>query len=962
MNEFIDWNSLPFKRQTGKEKIRCPKCDDIRTDKRDKSLQVNHDDGFGKCHYCDALTFREDNQYGKTNKVYTEIKPEPQDKKYSDKFLKWIESERGLKEDTLRSMHITEEMQYQPKRGKEVNNVVFNYYEGSKLVNKKFRSGGKDFTAVSGGKPILYNINSAIGADELWIVEGEFDALVLKQKGINNVVSLPNGANDSDEYWSNSEKYIKHINSFIIAVDNDEKGHEIREKIAQRLGRYRCKYIEWKNKDANDDLLDGSLEESLRSAKRFPVGGTHSIEDLYDSLLGLYENGLPKTISPKKECFGKLPEVFTIMRGHLVTGTGIPSHGKALDVNTPIPTPDGFVKMGDLKIGDSVFDENGNVCSVKWVSQVWEDRPTYKLTFSDNSTIICDENHEWLTDDWKSRRSYYNAKKNKRDKGRKVKKNGNDQTHKRTFAKVRETKEIVETIKTKSDNRNNHSVNICSPIKCKSKNLAIHPYVLGAWLGDGYSSSGGFSSADDELIERLMSLGYEVSKSKAKYSYHIKNIVALLREMGLLFNKHIPNNYLFSSEQDRMELLRGLMDTDGHCSIVEGRNEYCGINKELVRGVYKLVCSLGIKATFVEGEAVLNGRVVGPKYRVFFKTNKKVYSLKRKQKVIDEYFEKRKTRGNNVRYITKAERVYGYKTKCIEVDSSSHLFLAGENFIPTHNSSFTDWYILNLIQEYDMKASLFSPEHSPMELHLSKYASLAVGKPFFKNQSRLTKQDLSRFKDWANEKIYFTSSEDGDFPTWSWIFEKFKEQVFAYGIDIFVIDAFNKVVMDKGQEGKAGIDAVLTKLTMFAQIHNVIIFLIAHPTKMKKSEDGLYEIPTLYDVSGSADFRNQTHDGFTIYRYFETQERGGYNIFVNQKTKFDFQGKIGEQVEFEYHMDTGRYFASGYPEYLDDMTIPKQKEQETLELKTEYAQPISKENADFPAHPFGDDDDEDEIF
>lgn len=592
---FIEWDSLEFRKSSGQEKLRCPECDDIRTDKRDKSLQINHNGGYGKCHYCDALTFREDSQYGKTDKTYTYLDVPEEDKSvYSEKFLEWVKDSRGITEDTLKQMYITEEHHYQPARGKGVNNIVFNYYEGSKLVNKKFRSGGKDFTSISGAKPILYNINAAIGAEELWIVEGEFDALVLHQIGIKNVVSLPNGANDSDEYWKNSEKYIKDIESFVIAVDNDEKGIEIRDKIAQRLGRYRCKYIEWKNKDANDDLIEGCIEDSLKSAKRFPVGGTHTVSDLYDGLLDLYKNGLPDKFSPKKECFGKLKDVFTVMRGHLVTGTGIPSHGK---------------------------------------------------------------------------------------------------------------------------------------------------------------------------------------------------------------------------------------------------------------------------------------------------------------------------------------------------------------------SSFVDWYLLNLIDDYDMKASIFSPEHSPMSLHLSKYSSLAIGKPFFKNESRLSEQELMRFRDWANEKIYFTSPDNGDFPTWSWLLDKFKEQLYAYGIDMFVIDAFNKVTMDKGQEGKAGIDAVLTKLTMFAQMHNVIIFLIAHPTKMKKGDNGLYEIPTLYDVSGSSDFRNQTHDGFTVYRYFSTEERSGYNVFVNQKTKFDFQGKIGGMVEFEYDIETGRYFAIGHPTYNEDMTKRKEEQQSQMDLQPTYTQPISKENADFE---FGD--------
>lgn len=596
-DKFIDWDSLEFKRQSGKEKLRCPSCDSVRSDKKDKSLQINHNEGFGKCHYCEALAFKKTNDYGQVRKDYTEIK-DVSEVVYSEQILKWCKDSRGIEEETLKALYVSEEVHYQPAKGKEMNNIVFNYYEGSTLVNKKFRSASKDFTSISNAKPILFNINSAIGSKELWIVEGEFDVLALYQKGIKNAVSLPNGANDNDEYWKNSERYLKDVESFIIAVDNDEKGITVRDKIAQRLGRYRCKYIEWNNKDANDDLLDGSIESSLKSAKVFPVGGTHTVDDLYESLIELYNNGIPETISPKKPCFGNLPNVFTIMRGHLVTVTGIPSHGK---------------------------------------------------------------------------------------------------------------------------------------------------------------------------------------------------------------------------------------------------------------------------------------------------------------------------------------------------------------------SSFVDWYLLNLVDEYDMKLGIFSPEHSPTHLHLSKFCSLAVGKPFFNNESRLTLQDLDRFRSWSNEKIYFTSAEGGDFPTWSWLFDKMKEQIYAFGINVFVVDAFNKVQMDKGQEGKSGIDSVLTRMTLFAQMHNVIIFLVAHPTKMKKDIEGNYEIPTLYDVSGSSDFRNQTHDGFTIYRYFGNAEREGHNVFVNQKTKFDFQGTIGGVVDFEYDLMTGRYFAIGSPKYLDDMTKGSAEEQSTLELKVDYSLPISRENVDLPMNAFDED-------
>jgi twinkle protein len=386
--------------------------------------------------------------------------------------------------------------------------------------------------------------------------------------GIKNCISVPNGANDNDDYWKNSEKYLKNVKKFIIALDNDEKGNELKEKVAQRLGRYRCEFIEWKNKDANGDLISGDIKNSLGSRRKFPVSGTFQVEDMYSDILELYDHGLPDTLSPQNGCFGNLKNVFSVMRGQLTTITGIPSHGK---------------------------------------------------------------------------------------------------------------------------------------------------------------------------------------------------------------------------------------------------------------------------------------------------------------------------------------------------------------------SNYSEWHVLNMVKDYNMKASFFSPEHTPMHLHQTNFIQKAVGRNFWEEIDgvpRITKEDIARYKDWANEKIYLTSPEDGEFPTWEWLFEKFKEQIYSFGIDIFIIDAFNKLELPKGNQLEQ-INRVLTKLTMFAQMNNVVVFLVAHPTKMKKNDAGIYDCPTLYDVSGSSDFRNQTHNGFGIYRHFENEEinERGHTEFVNLKTKMSFQGEIGKKIEFDYHIPTGRYYARGTSIPTFDMTL-----------------------------------------
>ena len=250
MNNFIDWNQIDLKGKTsGQHKLVCPKCIGDRKNKRDRSLSVNISKGVAKCHHCDSISIKEDIKSivsisyklpKQTWRNYTKL---------SDNIVKFCES-RGIRQATLKEMGISEEVYYQPQANKKMNNIVFNYFEGDVLVNKKYRSAAKHFTQTSNTKPIFYNINAALGQSEVYIVEGEFDVLAMHQTGIKNTISIPNGANDNDDFWINSEKYLQDIEKFYICTDNDDKGEAVSEKIVQRLGRYRCERVLFKNKDA----------------------------------------------------------------------------------------------------------------------------------------------------------------------------------------------------------------------------------------------------------------------------------------------------------------------------------------------------------------------------------------------------------------------------------------------------------------------------------------------------------------------------------------------------------------------------------------------------------------------------------------------------------------------------------------------------------------------------------------
>ena len=142
----------------------------------------------------------------------------------------------------------------------------------------------------------------------------------------------------------------------------------------------------------------------------------------------------------------------------------------------------------------------------------------------------------------------------------------------------------------------------------------------------------------------------------------------------------------------------------------------------------------------------------------------------------------------------------------------------------------------------------------------------------------------------------------------------------------FVVDAFNKVKMDN-RESTAQISGLLSDITMFCQTHNVHVFLIAHPRKMGKDDDGNDIMPDLYDVKGSGDFRDQAHNGLCVHRLYDTDDKRAL-LIKNLKTKFKNQGSgnIGNTVSVKFNVKNGRYFES----FEDNTPIWEESKQQEI--------------------------------
>ena len=218
--------------------------------------------------------------------------------------------------------------------------------------------------------------------------------------------------------------------------------------------------------------------------------------------------------------------------------------GKALDIETDIPTINGWKKMKDIQVGDTLFDMHGKQCNVIFKSET-HNKPTYKITFSDNKSVIACEDHIWYG---------YDSGTNDRNK-----------------LKEFTTKQISSTgVKLfESTIENRYSIPISNAVEYNNKNLPIDPYVLGLWLGDGVSESGTIVMLEDDFenIKNLIPYEYSVKrydKKNQKILYvRIHELRNKLKSLNILKNKHIPQLYLEGSVEQRLQLLRGLMDTDG---------------------------------------------------------------------------------------------------------------------------------------------------------------------------------------------------------------------------------------------------------------------------------------------------------------------------------------------------------------------------------------------------------------
>ena len=369
-----------------------------------------------------------------------------------------------------------------------------------------------------------------------------------------------------------------------------------------------------------------------------------------------------------------------------------PGCGKAQPLYSKVLTPTGFSTMGDMHVGSRIISGTGKECNVIGVFPQGV-KDVYRVVFNDGTSTECCKEHIWHVQTRDDRRkSRYGENGRYRDI---------------------QLQDMMKNIRIENGKRLNYSIDYVKPIEFANKKLSLHPYIMGVLLGDGSLSSGNLSitSADAEIIEKvkkLLPVGDTITH-KCRLAYRIKKIAdkrdsrgfmtktktqQVLESYGLIGskseNKSIPHDYMTASVDDRWELLRGLLDTDGYSGGTYV--EYTTVSKCLCDDVVSLVRSLGGRATISTktGTYRKNGKVIKCKlvYRIaiIFNSSATPFYLTRKNSSL--HFKRRVFK----KFVDHVEYVGKEKCQCIMVDDPSQLYIT-DDYIITHNTTLGIFYM-----------------------------------------------------------------------------------------------------------------------------------------------------------------------------------------------------------------------------------------------------------------------------
>lgn len=380
----------------------------------------------------------------------------------------------------------------------------------------------------------------------------------------------------------------------------------------------------------------------------------------------------------------------------IIFATGSAGTGKALVNGTPVLTENGWKPIETLTLQDKVYGRDGYPHNVLGIFPQGE-KEVYRVNFSDRTFVDCCEEHLW-TIQTASQRGI---------------KRGEDKEN--YFPATLTLRELMREYPLQRDggngyNRANIFIPMTKPIHFEEQSHIIPPYVMGCMLGDGYFGEKGnikFTNADQDIIDKVQNLlmplkvkfvhrnkyDYDLCNNDEYYKYHVNLFRNELKRLDLFGKesgtKFIPHEYLFDSIENRIELLKGIIDTDGYWD--SGAYDICLKSKQLIEDIKFATESLGLTAVYAEKEAVCSNAKAGSKncgtvYRLHIKPSYYIQKLHSSQRREQQW---KKPQAWARRSITSVEKLNKkQEMTCITIDSEDHLFIT-KNCIVTHNTFLT---------------------------------------------------------------------------------------------------------------------------------------------------------------------------------------------------------------------------------------------------------------------------------
>ena len=645
---------------------------------------------------------------------------------------------------------------------------------------------------------------------------------------------------------------------------------------------------------------------------------------------------------------GKIDEVLEggLGKGELGVIIGPTSFGKVQPFDSKIVTPNGFKNMGDIKVGDYVIGSNGKPTKVIGVypHKNWQ---FYKVTFSDGVSCECGKEHLWAVN------SYYQRSGKKYIRG--VSKNRNDKRYVQDHSfKVLSLEDIVKKGLFKRG-RHNFKIPMCSPVEFEKRNLSIDSYLMGYLIGDGNFNGATITVGKEDIDEssKLLSecnfkFNLHERKNRAfslSYGANLKKELSKYFDLSLTSSgKYIPEDYLYSSLEDRIAILNGLMDSDGTC-MKNGCSCFNTKSKQLAEDIKILVLSLGGFAKVREKRAKYFNkkyneiRDCGTHYEVTITlcdSSIPIFRLKRKQDRVVY-----RTLRSDERFFDRVEKSRICDGQCIKVDAEDELYLT-DNFIVTHNTSLTTAMASHAAcSGYKVLQIVFEDRIKQIQRkHIGRITGIEakdLSKPSNIDYVRATIDSFPQ-KEELQKNLRIVKFPSGEKTARQ--IERYIKRLINSGFkpDLTIIDYFECLEHETDKSITNEFEKEGKTMRRFEAMAGELDMAIWIPSQGTKDSINL-ELVTMDKIGGSVKKAQIAHVIMSIARTVEdiADNKATIAILKNRAGK---SGKVFDNVEF--NNGTCRISTDNVNEMDSLLEVKKKKEDDKIKLQAEIVKSFSK--------------------